>query len=150
MVQSRVAQYVTSRYQNRSSVTEKLQELGWRTLEERRKEMHFTTSCKIMCGGVAIDGVRSNSLNENKKKLLEDCNTNTTIQFQGYLLITTNTLSTLISSHNGRCYQKKLSMLRHWPPLERQLSKYTAWTEKEETQMKCQQHHSCSTFPAIS
>ena len=42
MVQKGAAQYIRSRYQNRSSVTEILHEIGWKTVEERRKEMCFT------------------------------------------------------------------------------------------------------------
>ena len=38
MVQRRAARYVTKRYHNTSSVTNMLQELGWTTLEERRRQ----------------------------------------------------------------------------------------------------------------
>ena len=66
MVQRRAACWITSRYQNRSSVTEILQKLGWETMEERRKEILITMFNNILHWGGAIDGKEPNSSKEKK------------------------------------------------------------------------------------
>ena len=50
-----------------------LQELGWKTLEERRQEMCLTMFYKILHGGVAIDW--KGHIVQMKNHLLEDHNT---------------------------------------------------------------------------
>ncbi len=57
-VQRRSARYVTNRHRNRSSPTEMLQDLGWLSLEERRRLQRLTMLYKIDNGLVAIDGQR--------------------------------------------------------------------------------------------
>ena len=48
MVQRRAARFVTQRYRNTSSVSDMLQELGWDSLEERRKQAQLTMLYKII------------------------------------------------------------------------------------------------------
>jgi hypothetical protein len=47
MVQRRAARYATGRYHNTSSVTSMLEDLGWETLESRRKKASLTMFYKI-------------------------------------------------------------------------------------------------------
>ena len=46
-VQRRAARFVLSRQHNRSSVTAMIQRLGWRTLEDRRRDARLTMLYKI-------------------------------------------------------------------------------------------------------
>ncbi len=57
-VQRKSARYVMNRHRNRSSPTEILQDLGWLSLEERRRLQSLTMLYKIDNGLVAIDGQR--------------------------------------------------------------------------------------------
>ena len=82
-----------------------LQELGQKTLEERRKEMCLTVFYKILYGEFATDG--KDDVVQIRKSLLEDGSTNTSIQFQGHLLTTTNIHSTLGPSYNETYYERK-------------------------------------------
>ncbi len=54
-VQRRAARWVTSRYGNRSSPTEMLAELGWTSLEDRRRDQCLAMMYKISTGLVALD-----------------------------------------------------------------------------------------------
>ncbi len=54
-VQRRGARYVLNRHRNRSSPTEMLQELGWTSLEDRRRHQRLVMLYKINHGLVAID-----------------------------------------------------------------------------------------------
>ena len=54
MVQLRAARWVTHRYHNTSSVTDMLKDLGWVTLEERRRQARLTMMHKILQHLVAI------------------------------------------------------------------------------------------------
>ena len=47
MVQRRAARYVTNQHHNTSSITAMLDELGWETLECRRKKLQLTLFDKI-------------------------------------------------------------------------------------------------------
>ena len=55
MVQRRAARFTLNRYRNRSSVTEMLEELGWQSLQERRKQARLCMLYKIKHDMVAID-----------------------------------------------------------------------------------------------
>ena len=55
MVQRRGARFVKHRYHNRSSVTNLLEDLKWKSLETRRKEFRLTMMYKIVNKQVAID-----------------------------------------------------------------------------------------------
>ena len=48
MVQRRAARYATNRYRNTSSVGSMLDELGWETLENRRKKLQLTLIYKVV------------------------------------------------------------------------------------------------------
>ena len=54
VVQRRAARYVLHRHRNKSSVTNMLQSLNWRSLEDRRKDMRLCMMYKIDRGLVAI------------------------------------------------------------------------------------------------
>ena len=54
MVQRRGATYVKNRYHNRSSVSDLLTDLGWKSLQERRKEDRLTMFSKIVNNTVKI------------------------------------------------------------------------------------------------
>ena len=54
MVQRRAARYVTSRSRNRSSVTDMLSGLKWRSLANRRKDARLSMFYKIVRGHVAV------------------------------------------------------------------------------------------------
>ena len=54
MVQRRAARWVTHRYHNTSSVTDMLKDLGWVTLEERRRQARLIMMHKILQNLVAI------------------------------------------------------------------------------------------------
>ena len=54
-VQRRAARYVTSRHRNRSSVSEMIEELGWKNLQLRRKEARLAMFYKIVNNMVGID-----------------------------------------------------------------------------------------------
>ena len=56
MIQRRAARYVLNRYHYSASVTEMLNELGWKSLEERRRNMRLTMMYKITNSLVAING----------------------------------------------------------------------------------------------
>ena len=53
MVQRRAARWVTGRYNNTSSVSDMLQSLGWRSLEQRRVDARLTMLYKITHGLVS-------------------------------------------------------------------------------------------------
>ena len=55
MVQRRGARFVKNRYHNRSSVTEMLGELQWKSLQDRRREARLAMLYRINNGLVAID-----------------------------------------------------------------------------------------------
>lgn len=55
MVQRRAARWVLSRYQRLDSVSSMLQELKWRTLEQRRVDSRLMLLYKIVHGLVAVD-----------------------------------------------------------------------------------------------
>ena len=55
MVQRRGARFVKHRYHNRSSVTDLLEDLKWKSLETRRKESRLTMMYKIVNQQVAVD-----------------------------------------------------------------------------------------------
>ena len=55
MVQRRAARWVTGRYHRTSSVSDILQSVDWRSLEQRRVDSRLTTSYKIRNHLVAID-----------------------------------------------------------------------------------------------
>ena len=54
MVQRRAARFVTNKYKRTQSVTELLDSLGWRTLQDRREEQRITLMFKIYTGAVAV------------------------------------------------------------------------------------------------
>ena len=54
MVQRRAARYVLHRHRNKCSVTNMLQSLNWRSLEDRRKDLRLCMMYKIDRGLVAI------------------------------------------------------------------------------------------------
>jgi hypothetical protein len=54
MVQRRAARFVTGKYDRRASVTLMLEELGWTSLEERRRQQRLAMLFKIVNGLVAI------------------------------------------------------------------------------------------------
>ena len=54
MVQRRAARYTTNRYRNTSRVKSMLDELGWDTLEHRRKNLQLTMSYKVVNNHVDI------------------------------------------------------------------------------------------------
>ena len=53
-IQRRAARWTTSNYDTRSSVTAMLNQLGWRTLEQRRADARLCLFCKIVYGLVAV------------------------------------------------------------------------------------------------
>ena len=55
MVQRRVARYVQNNYSRESSVTEMLQQLGYRSLSQRRADIRLVLFYKSLHGFVAID-----------------------------------------------------------------------------------------------
>ena len=55
MVQRRAARFVTKRYNNRSSVGDMLYNLGWDTLQERRRQIKMCLMYKIVNHQVSID-----------------------------------------------------------------------------------------------
>ena len=55
MVQHRAACWTLSEYSPYASVTQMLQSLGWRSLEQRRSDSRLCLFCKIIYGLVAID-----------------------------------------------------------------------------------------------
>ena len=55
MVQPRGARFVKHRYHNRSSVTDLLEDLKWKSLETRRKESRLTMMYKIVNQQLAVD-----------------------------------------------------------------------------------------------
>ena len=55
MVQRRAARWTLSEYSPYSSVTQMLQSLGWRSLEQRRSDSRLCLFYKIIYGLVAID-----------------------------------------------------------------------------------------------
>ena len=54
MVQRRAARYTMNDYKYNSSVTSMLQELGWKTLEDRRKAIDLVMMYKIVNNAVDI------------------------------------------------------------------------------------------------
>ena len=54
MVQRRAASWTTSNFDRRASVTEMLNKLGWRTLEQRRADARLCLFYKIVYGLVAV------------------------------------------------------------------------------------------------
>jgi len=57
MIQRRAARYVCNDYRRTSSVTEMLQQLGWKSLEQRRKIIRLIMMYKLLNGLVASDGL---------------------------------------------------------------------------------------------
>ena len=57
-VQRRAARYVTSNYEQKASVTEMINELGWETLEQRRMKARVTMCYRIIHQLVAIPAVQ--------------------------------------------------------------------------------------------
>jgi hypothetical protein len=55
MVQRRAARYVKNKYHNRSSVTDMLADLEWKSLKERRKEARLIMLYKVINNKVALD-----------------------------------------------------------------------------------------------
>ena len=55
MVQRRAARFVTHRYRQTSSVTDMLQDLNWRSLQNRRIDNSLVMFYKIVYGQVAVD-----------------------------------------------------------------------------------------------
>ena len=55
MIERRAARYVLDRYHYSASVTEMLNELGWKSLEERSKHMRLTIMYRITNSLVAIN-----------------------------------------------------------------------------------------------
>ena len=55
MVQRRAARYVHNDYSRDSSVMVMIEELGWRSLEQRRADIHLIMFYKIVYGLVAVD-----------------------------------------------------------------------------------------------
>ena len=55
MVQRRAARYVYNCYDMKASVTTMLEELGWRSLEQRRADLRLTLLYKCINGIVAVD-----------------------------------------------------------------------------------------------
>jgi len=60
MIQRRAARFVKNNYHNRSSVTDMINDLGWRSLQDRRRDARLTMLFKIDTEQVAID--KSNHL----------------------------------------------------------------------------------------
>ena len=58
MVQRRAARFTLNRFRNRSSVSSMIEQLGWTSLEERRKHQRLTMLYKIRNGLVAVDGTQ--------------------------------------------------------------------------------------------
>ena len=57
-VKARPTRYVLNRYHYSASVTEMLKELGWKSLEERRRYMRLAMIYKITDSFVAINGAQ--------------------------------------------------------------------------------------------
>jgi hypothetical protein len=55
MVQRRAARYVCRIYEREASVTEMIEQLGWRSLEQRRADLRLTLLYKCIHGLVAVD-----------------------------------------------------------------------------------------------
>ena len=55
MVQRRAARWTLKKYHNTSSVSDMLQDLGWRSLEQRRADARLTLLYKIHHGHVPIN-----------------------------------------------------------------------------------------------
>ena len=55
MVQRRAARWTLKRYHNTSSVTDMLDDLGWRTLEQRRADTRLALLFKIYNGLITVD-----------------------------------------------------------------------------------------------
>ena len=55
MVQRRAARYVVNNYSREASVTSMLQQLGWRSLEQRRADIRLVFFYKCLHGLVAVD-----------------------------------------------------------------------------------------------
>ena len=55
MVQRRAARYVLGRHHNRSSVTNMIEHLNWRTLEERRRQARLVMMFKMSHNLVNVD-----------------------------------------------------------------------------------------------
>ena len=55
MVQQRAARWTLKRYHNTSSVTDMLENLGWRTLEQRRVDVRLALLFKIYNGLIPVD-----------------------------------------------------------------------------------------------
>ena len=53
-VQKRAARLVTNSYDPRCSISAVLEKLGWKSLEERRKNQCLIMMFKIVTGGIAI------------------------------------------------------------------------------------------------
>ena len=53
-IQRRAARWTTSNYDTRSSVSAMLNQLGWRTLEQRQADAHLCLFYKIVYGLVAV------------------------------------------------------------------------------------------------
>ncbi len=54
MIQCRAARYATQHYHNISSVSSMLQDLGWKTLQDRRRDEQMIMLYKVVNGLVAI------------------------------------------------------------------------------------------------
>ena len=58
MVQQRAARWTLKRYHNTSSVTDMLENLGWRTLEQRRVDVQLALLFKIYNGLIPVDATK--------------------------------------------------------------------------------------------
>lgn len=72
MVQRRAARYVTSRTRNRSSVTDMLNGLKWRSLENRRKDARLTMLYKIERGHIVVNTTDRLKLPQRRTRHMHD------------------------------------------------------------------------------
>ena len=66
-VQRKAARFVLHRYQKTESVTALLEELGWSTLQERRKNLRLTLLFKILNDHVAVPPDELNIIRYNSR-----------------------------------------------------------------------------------
>ncbi len=115
MVQRRAACFTLNRYRNRSSVSTVIEELGWTSLEERRKHQRLTMLYKIQNGMAAVDDSQYLTLiNDITIPRLSLCHN------QGQT--TTDSLFSQGQSDNGMLFQMQQSPPHHWTRSEGGLS----------------------------
>jgi len=125
MVQRRAARYVCNTYSREASVTTMLQELGWRSLLQRRADIRLVFLYKCINGLVAVD--LSKDLNQqartsrhrNSSSYIVPCDKRDYIQqsFLPHTLFQWNLLTeSVVTSPSLDTFKKLVSMIDHPNP----------------------------------